>query len=508
MEHKALKTQVFTNDIFYNESAELPIDVDFLLPDYCPDIVKILKCRAVPLVASKSISGGNVTVDGTVTITVIYTDCNNKISAYEHQHPFSKTFETGLDCDSAHIMCKAKCEYINSRAVTNRKIDIHGAAGIYIKLLRRMCNDIIADYDDPSIELRRGIIPATTPMGTVEKYLTIEEEIEIGQGRPNIRSLIRYEGNTVIRECKLMNEKNVVKGEISVSILYCPTEGPLQKIHTQLPFSQLLEMPGVNEQCTCDAKADIVSLDVKPRTSATGEIKSFILEAKLLVTTTACCDNDVEVVLDAYSRKCEARLSKNDIALRKIRNTLNEVCQCKTTVDVGEVIISEVADIWCDVQSAICKTEEEKLIISGIVMANMIACDENDTPIYFEKPVEFKYEYSLGECVNVTCEPQVEVRSCSYTLIGDKGIELRLEIGIRASLYCTQEVSLITELTVDENKPTVAVDRGAMTIYFATAGESVWDIARRYRAGVEEIQRINGVEDILSNDSMIMVPLI
>ena len=57
MEEKILKTSVYVNDIVFNETAEQPVDVDFSLPDYCPDISKIFKCRAVSRISSKSMNG-------------------------------------------------------------------------------------------------------------------------------------------------------------------------------------------------------------------------------------------------------------------------------------------------------------------------------------------------------------------------------------------------------------------------------------------------------------------
>ncbi len=76
MEEKIIKTNVLVNDVLFNETAEQPIDVDFSLPDFCPDISKILKCRAVSRISSKSINGKNITVDGCVCITVLYCDDN------------------------------------------------------------------------------------------------------------------------------------------------------------------------------------------------------------------------------------------------------------------------------------------------------------------------------------------------------------------------------------------------------------------------------------------------
>ena len=46
-----------------------------------------------------------------------------------------------------------------------------------------------------------------------------------------------------------------------------------------------------------------------------------------------------------------------------------------------------------------------------------------------------------------------------------------------------------------------------MTAYFASAGENIWDIARRYCADLQELKQINDIsENELSEDLMILVP--
>ena len=69
MQQKCLKSDIYINENYFCDSLEQAIDVDFTLPDFCPDISKIFKCHAVPRITSKSLSGNNITVDGNVIIT-------------------------------------------------------------------------------------------------------------------------------------------------------------------------------------------------------------------------------------------------------------------------------------------------------------------------------------------------------------------------------------------------------------------------------------------------------
>ena len=509
MEQKNLKTPVFANETVFSESAEQPIDVDFTLPDYCPDVTKILKCRAVSRISSKAANGRSITVDGTVTITVIYCDGEQNLCSYEYQYPFSKTFEAGIDCDSGTLLCRTKCEYINCRAVTSRKIDIHGAAGIYVKLIRRKCTEVISDVDDINVELRRGTAPATSPMGNAEKYLVIEEEIETGQGQPPIRSLIRYDACITIKENKLLAGKAMVKGELIVTLLYCPYEGSVQTVRSSIPFTQLLEIEGVTEQCECNAQAEIAYIDIKPRISAAGDAKSLQLNAKLLICCESYCNNDVDVILDAYSRKYEADITKNEVCFNKIYKNITETFNCKKNLEFPDGALSSVADMWSEVKTDSVKIDDGNLIVNGTVIADIVAFDNNGEPSFYEKPVEFEDRCNLGKTSdNMHCEPQIEAVSVNYTITGSGNMELRIDLLINAAVYECSNLPLITDVSIDEKRQIAKKDRGAMTIYFAQTGENVWDIARRYCASVEEIKQINDITDEkLDINKMILVPM-
>lgn len=509
MEQKCLKTSIYINDTIFNEATEQAVDVDFTLPDYCPDISKIFKCQAVPRIASKGINGRTITIDGAVHITLLYADRDGKLCSYEYQYPFSKSLEMSSECAGANLCCKIRNEYINCRAVTGRKVDIHGAVGIYVKVFKRKCTDIVSDYDDSNIELRRGMAPATVPMGYSEKYLMIEEEIRIGDSQPNIRNILRCEANPQVKETKIINDKAVVKGEMNLCIIYCPeNEGNPQCVKTIIPFSQIIDIDGITELCECETKSQLAFLEVKPRMSSGGENKSFLLTAKLLLTAEAYCSNEIAVIMDAFSRKYKADIKREKVYFEKITHNVNEKYHCKKTVQL-EDNISSLIDLWCNVQNVTTKFESGNMVISGTVMAGMIVVNENGNALYCEKPIDFEYKYQL-ECKlgSPHAEPQIEILSSSYTITSADSIEIRMDMAINTAVYEKCEVSLISDMAIDENETVAKKTKGAMTIYFPSNHECVWDIARIYNASVEEIMRINELEsEQLTAGKMILVPV-
>ncbi len=506
MEEQTIKTDVYSNENVFCENAEAPIDADFTLPDFCPDITKIFKCRAVSRIASKSMNGNSLTVEGSVCLTLLYADEAGALCSYEYPYPFSKTLQFSEDATGANVSCRSKVDYINCRAVTGRKVDIHGAVTVAIRVFRRKCTQIISDVDDCHIEQRHGVAPATVPMGYSEKYLMVEEDIPIGQGQPTIGRLLRSDAGPVVRESKIINDKIVVKGELVVSVLYASeTPGVPQSVKTVLPFSQIMDMEGVGDSCECDTRCDLAFLEIKPKPGDGG--KTFALTAKLLLTSEAYCGNDVAVILDAYSRKFEAEMKTDRICFEKIVENINETYHCKKNLELQEPITA-VLELWCDMQSAVARFEKGNIIIDGSMMVCLFALDQDSHAVYVEKNLDFDYQYALQEgAEELSCTPQIDIMSSGFTLTGTNTVELRVDLGINAAVYACRKLSLVTDLTVDKNCPKDQTRSCAMTIYFTGADECVWDVAKQYNASVNEIMKINELEeDCLPEGKMLLIP--
>ncbi len=509
MDNKALKTGVYYNENIFSEICEQPIDVDFTLPDYCPDISKIFKCKAVTRIISKGINGKNVTVDGNVLITLLYCDNCNNLCSYEYLYPFSKIKEMPDECDSANLTVSSKCEYINCRAVTGRKVDIHGAVSLNIRVFKRCSNQIVTDYDDNNVELKRMIAPATVPVVYHEKYLAIEEEISIGNTQPPILKVLRTQASPVISECKIMNDKAVAKGEMALTVLYC-AEGfkAPQILKTRLPFSQIVEMPGITEICKCDIKPEIATLEVKPFAVMGGECRNFSVNAKLLLKCESYCVNEIAVIEDAFSTKYETELIKKSLTFNCICDTVSENCHIKKNVELSENIAS-VVDVWCEVQSKKVRFEKDKICLNATILVSMLACDGEDNVFFYEKVVDFEWSHTTScNSENLSFDPEIEITSTGFTILNANCIELRAELTLSGAVCEKNEVMLITDMQIFTDKPCKCNKKGGMVVCFNLNQESLWNIARKYNASIEELMAINELEnENISGKKMLLVPI-
>ncbi len=496
MELNILRQDVSLYNTVFEQSAEQSVDADFTLPDYYGEIAKILKCSAVPRIHTCGFSGQTLMLDGSVTVTVMYVSPDDEICSFSQIVPFSKSFELDGDVSGGIPECKAKCEFVNCRAITERKIEIHGAIGLYAKVVKKQCTQVVADIDGADMVLNRGVAPATSPIGMNEKCLVIDEELELSTSQPSIRNIIRYDAKAVNKDCKIISGKVVVKGEMCINVLYCAEQNNCpQTFKSAIPYSQIIDIDGINENCECSCRTEVAQLEIKPRTSASGETRSMLLNTKLRFCASASCNNDIPVVYDAYSTRYCADIKTGDITFEKICKTVSDSFVCKKNVELHSGEVGSVVDLWCDTQVGHSAVENDKLTVKGTVQICMLVYDSQNIPAYIERPIDFEYKCPLQECdPDMYCRPEVTANNCSYTITGAKNIEVSVELCVNAPIYRAARLPLVVDVTVDEDSVKQRQNDSALVIYYADKGERIWDIARRYNSSPEEISEINSVD--------------
>ena len=496
MSIKILKQEMSVHNELFNQSAEQSIELDITVPEYYPEIDRVLKCRATPRVASAGVNGQILSVEGNVNILLLYVTAKNELCSYEYIMPFNRTFEFEGDTSGCTPVCSVREEYINCRPLDSRSVELHGAIGINAKIIKKHSTEIVTDIDGGNVVINRGLAPATTPIGMAEKCMAIEEELELGNGQPSIKNILRYDAKAVNLECKIISEKVVVKGEIKVFVLYCGEQvSTPQTFRTTVPYSTIIEIGGVNDECECEAICELAQLEIKARTSITGEARTFSLSGKLRFRASACCNNDVPVVYDAFSTKYETEISSKEIMVEKIFKTVNESFVCKRNLEINSGSVGTVIDLWGEPQVNSSRFDNEELTVTGNMPVYMLAYDIESNPIYIERSVDFDCKFRVaGANHKMRANSSVSLKNISYTIIDNCNIEICAELMLNASIYNISKITVVNDITVNNESVKKNKTNNALIVYYADKGEKIWDIARKFNSSPEEISEINSVE--------------
>lgn len=160
--------------------------------------------------------------------------------------------------------------------------------------------------------------------------ITLEDDINISDARPDASSLIMDRGNVIIEEVKVTDDHVAVKGKMEVHILYLVDgkAGDVASMEGILPFEEQLYVDGVMSGDAIDVCWEIEDLNV-------GLINSRKFSVQSLLMLTASCEEicDEETAVDiAGNEPLEFRKKALDIASMAIKK--KDIFRVKEEVEI------------------------------------------------------------------------------------------------------------------------------------------------------------------------------
>lgn len=290
-------------DVYYDNFVEQGVDGDITLPDYCPDIMRILKCSLQNNITNAKISGDRATADGCSKIKIIYADEKNRIFCYEQEYPFSKYAELPAAYDNAVLSAQVKTEYVNCRAVSKRRIDIHGVISIHFRVCAMKSENLISDASGDGIQLKKRGLDIADTVSIASKMFQFNEVESISDDKPAVSKIINICASAILSESKIIKGKILLKGDLSVKVIYIAdnSENETGVADYSLPFNEIVEAENVNDGCQLSVKLCINQIDAEPRADNDGAYRYLNVTADVTADITAYCPQSIKVVTDRKS---------------------------------------------------------------------------------------------------------------------------------------------------------------------------------------------------------------
>ena len=496
------------NEVVYDGVLEQPVELDYMLPDYNQGIFKVLKCRLTPKIASKRVSGDKLILDGMVYIKVIYiAEETNQIRSIEQKMPFSKTADLKEAAQNPRISINLRTDYVNCRVVNPRRLDIRGAVSCKMSVTELKTEQLLTDAKGMGTQLQKRKFSTGLDLKTTDKQFTIHEEFDIPAGA-SIDSILNCVAAATAGEHRVIANKVVVKGEISLRILYAlaDDENPLKLMEQSVPVSQIVDLQGVDDEYGCAIKFDVISVELEPKHDTDGNANMIAASISLIVGCEAYKNKEIQVVTDMYSTGYESTLSVKNINTQKMLGVIRENSSIKQMLELGEQVI-DVYEVHCNIKNINVAYAAETFTVTGEMEVNALCCDNDHIPCNIDRtvPIEIKLSHNFtDEGINFNCG--IVIIAIEYTLAGTDKIEVRCQAVVSGEVFCGNKTDVVMGINIDEQKPK-AKDNSALTIYYADEGERVWDIAKRYNTSINAIINENTLEsEKLKQRDMLLIP--
>ena len=475
---------------------------DFILPDYCPDIFRVLKCTLLPDITSSGINGGRLTFDLGVTVRVIYRSEEGGICCVEHSETFTRSAELTGDANAPFVRITTAVQSVGCRVVDKRRIEVKGSVSCRAKVEAERSCELVSSAAGCGIQLRRQNMLYPAKRLTAAKRITVIEELELAEGKPPFGTMLRCgvsvsggaEGGSQAGgvSTRFLQGKLVTKGEAAVQMLYLPKGGSGQPetMRFVIPFSQIIDIAGLDEGFDVTAEAEPSGCIVTPKPD------SGLLECELVLTVNirAVKYKSAELVTDAYSTRCELTCERAEGLLKAPGKNLPLNSSATAALGSPDGSVSQVYDVWCEnisVFSRYGESEEDEGLVYGKLTFCMLGRLTDGTACYSEREATFEQAVHLTAEELDGAQTAAAVKGCSYTLGDDGTVRAKAEIGIVLTAKSPEGAALITSIVPDPERPKPRGGKCAVRICYSESGESLWDIAKKYSAEAEAISDEN-----------------
>lgn len=505
MELHASQKQIKTVQTLPAVMDEKPIDCDFILPDYLPEIAAVLKCIVKPTVQSHQISGDRLTVDGMTTLQLLYLDEERKcVRSYETTQPFSSSFTLKEPTVNSHIDLSVKVNYVNCRPIAPRRVEVHGAFQvILIQSVEKICA-VLETVEDSRLISKRDVVTYSVSCVDAEKTFTINEVVEIQNGQ-SAELILRTETTPIVSECKCLVGKAIVKGELIVkSILSADNQnGTLFCSINRMPFSQLLDADGLTEETLVSCDAAVLYCETHLTQNPVGENNLLSVSAKLKLALQGYQTQTTCVLTDAYHTAYPIKADYEQVVSTTIHGFLCESATVPLTVELPDGGVNSIEDCWCDILS-VTDRDGEQTGADVCATLCMLAKDSQHYFSYYERQADFFLPFEEKECCEKTA---LTIEDCSAVISGNR-VDVRLNIVTKRKRVNEKSYRVLRDLSLDDKNPFTDTDemQCPLKVYFACAGESLWDIAKSQHIAVEKLSRENDLScEILASDTPLII---
>lgn len=176
------------------------------------------------------------------------------------------------------------------------------------------------------------------------------------------------------------------------------------------------------------------------------------------------------------------------------KRLMKDVCNIREKQVIQEIRNEKIYDV--DIKPRIIKQNilNDRIIFEGELNVNFIYSNSQISGIE-TKNIVIPFNHNMnceGINQNSKLDVKIEIGTKDIIIMPDESIELKIDLNLLIDVFKSVEINIINDMKVEENKDNEVY---SIIIYFVKPGDTLWKIAKKFRSTVENIARINEIED-------------
>ena len=492
----------------FEDTSHNEISAEYNLPDYLPDINRLLKVSAKITEISKFLSGDTLEYDGKLKCTLLYATGDGNLRSADFERDFSGN--TGVagtsgDCDIRFDMDieTVSCRLQNPRKLT-AKIKLALKSAVYCNLITTP-NIIgkISTEETRALQYRTHAAVGVVLKTAEALAIPVSEDLELDASLPSIDEIVSAELTPYVTEIRTADGKTAYKGEIATSVLYRAvseeqeneSEGAMKfsSFSAKIPISGEIPTENAGEHPIIKADVQIGNLEFRPQQNAFGENRTAELDFDYSVHLEIFRNEEAEITTDMYSTEYESTCDEESLSYEtalcaKSFNFSADGSAEREDADFDRIVMTTAT---ANIEKA--EKQGNKLLFSG--SANVSVILTNGEGIYLSRnfTIPLRAETEAPRTVfSCTAEAEGSVLSAMARLDGDH-IQTNLEILVSYTVLEQHTEPRVRQISVYKDRPARTEKSPSLMLCYPSFEDTLWDIAKKYSTTIPELMSANGI---------------
>ena len=467
---------------------------DGAIPDYCPDIARIIRVDCTPQIVSCTAEEDLVKAAGKAVFDLLYeSERRSSLKSCRLSGDFECAIPLPKHCAGAvSASCRAVCDRINCRLADARRPVIKAAVTVYTEALCERAVSAIVPEDGEGVCFLKRQIGFDGAQAAQERVYTFEERIPLAQNERPIGEGLFGRVELLPPRVTAGDGKAELKTKAVLKLIYEDEseEGKLCATEKTLPVNETLELPGITPQSHVRAETEIAEQSVTPELDQYGESRMIKAVFKLKARYSACEPRAYNVAEDMFETGCEDEYETAAVKLPHIAAVHEKSFAAESELPPPTPVFTSILDT-----AAYCSRGEPERGEGGVLLRGTVTvCITGDTGAgVYSVNHKIPYEQFL-QCDFPADATGFEVNTSpaevTAELRPDGSISVKAACEAEITVYADREAALITGITA-RRELDPGESEGITVFRYPAGNEKLWDIAKEYRVPPERICAAN-----------------
>ena len=479
--------------------------LESIVPDACPDILRIVDVRGQATLSGKQAREGAAVVSGTVRACVLYQpEGGGGLCRMEMTLPFTCQAEAPGLTERGMVLACPRLRCAEARALNPRKVLLRADLAVDITACQPVERPICSGVANP----QEGCVCQRKFQGehyclaaVQEKPFTFSDQVRLQSGSGEAPRLLASQARPVCTESKLIGAKLIFKGVVELDLLLQDGEGGLTASRESLPFSQILEAAGAGEEADCVVQVEVTDLQCQP---ASGDGRELEVTLELLAQAQVRCHRPVTLLQDLYSTAWQMETESEPWPLCRLGEQSVRPQAVRELLETGELVRS-IVDGRMALGQVRQSREGGELVLTADVWLTVLYLDENEQVQRASRSLQTSCRLECPEETRCSCFCLSPGEVFLAPAAG--GVEARFTVEFHCLATVTTPVPAVTSARLGEARGGGEEQRPSVVLRLAAPGEGLWDIAKAYGTTTQQILQANELEEeTLPAGRMLLIP--